>query len=211
MIIFDLDGTLLDTSIDLHNALNYALKAHNLSQKTKQETLSYLGNGIDILVAKALENGKQNKDYPAVFNTFKTYYEQHLNDYTAPYKDIIELLTILKNKNYKLGIISNKFDEAVQELHQKFFQNLIDQSLGTSATISKKPSPDGIKLLIQQQNAINENNIFIGDSEIDIQTAHNANIPCISVSWGFRDREFLKSHNAIQIIDTPLDLLKILE
>ena len=138
MLIFDLDGTLLDTLNDLHLSLNYALKKHNLPQTTKQQTLSYLGNGIDELVAKAIPSGKENPIFPEIFTTFKTYYEQHLNDTTAPYDGIIELLTKLKQKNYKLGIISNKFDKAVQELHQQFFSNLIDISIGTSNETPKK-------------------------------------------------------------------------
>ena len=208
MIIFDLDGTLLDTSKDLHLSLNYALTVHHLPNTTQEQTLSYLGNGIDELVAKAIPNGKQSPNFNSIFTTFKNYYEQHLNDNTTPYDGIIELLTTLKSQNHKLGIISNKFNEGVQELHQKFFSNLIDISIGTSKTISKKPSPDGILSLIHQLKAENETNIFVGDSEVDIQTAQNANIPCISVSWGFRDREFLQNHNASTIINHPLELLK---
>lgn len=211
MLIFDLDGTLLDTAQDLHIALNYALKTHNLQPTTIKQTISYLGNGIDELVAKAIKDGKQNPIYPQTFATFKSYYEQHLNDYTAPYDGIIELLTKLKQKNYKLGIISNKFDPAVQELHNKFFKNLIDLSLGTSDTIAKKPSPNGIFTLIDKLNAKNEQNYFIGDSEVDIETASNANIPCISVSWGFKDKNFLQSHNAKIIIDTPQELLNYIK
>lgn len=210
MIIFDLDGTLLDTSKDLHIALNYALKEHNLPSTTIQQTLSYLGTGIDELVAKAIPDGKQNKDFPQIFSTFKTYYEQHLNDNTTPYDGIIELLTTLKQKNYKLGIISNKFDQAVQELHQQFFSNLIDLSIGVSPTTPKKPSPIGIHTLIEKLNAQNEPNIFVGDSEVDIQTALNANVKIISVSWGFRTKEFLTSAKAPIIVDTPNELLSLL-
>lgn len=207
MLIFDLDGTLLDTLNDLHLSLNYALKKHNLPQTTKPQTLSYLGNGIDELVAKAIPSGKENPIFPEIFTTFKTYYEQHLNDTTAPYDGIIELLTKLKQKNYKLGIISNKFDKAVQELHQQFFSNLIDISIGTSNETPKKPSPIGVQTLIKRLSAQNEENILIGDSEVDIQTAQNASIRSISVSWGFRDKTFLKQHHAQTIIDTPKELL----
>lgn len=207
MLIFDLDGTLLDTSKDLHIALNYALKKHNLKQKTLQETLLLLGNGIDMLVAGAIDNGKQNKDFDAIFSTFKSYYKDHINDYTAPYDGIIELLQTLKQNNIKMGIISNKFDEGVKELHKKFFNNLIDYAQGVTPTIAKKPSPDAVFELIKKLDAQNEKNIYIGDSEVDIKTADNANIPCISVSWGFRSKEYLKSINAKTIINTPKELL----
>ena len=210
MIIFDLDGTLLDTAQDLHLSLNYALKTHNLSPTSKQETISMLGNGIDILVAKAIPNGKENPIFDNVFKTFKDYYSKHLNDNTAPYPQIIELLEHLKQQNIKTGIVSNKFDQGVKELHQKFFSHLIDYAQGVDENVQKKPSPDAIFAIINKLNAQNEKNIFIGDSEVDIQTAKNANIPCISVSWGFKTKEFLKENNASHIIDAPSELLEII-
>lgn len=211
MIIFDLDGTLLDTVEDLHISLNYALKAHNLPLKTKQETTAMLGNGIDILVAKAINSDTTTPIFNSVFTTFKEYYSQHLNDNTAPYPQIIELLEHLKQQNIKTGIVSNKFDYGVKELHKKFFTNLIDYAQGIDENIKKKPSPDAIFAIIDKLNAQNEKNIFVGDSEVDIETAQNANIPCISVSWGFKTKEFLIQHNATHIIDTPLELLDIID
>lgn len=210
MIIFDLDGTLLNTVKDLHIALNYALKEHNLPLTTEIKTTSMLGNGIDVLVAKAIPNGKENPIFDKVFTTFKNYYSQHLNDYTSPYPQIIELLETLKKQNIKTGIVSNKFDYGVKELHQKYFSNLIDYAQGIDENIKKKPSPDAIFAIIDKLNATNEKNIFVGDSEVDILTAQNANIPCISVSWGFKSKDFLINHNATKIIDTPLELLDVI-
>ena len=207
MLIFDLDGTLLDTSKDLHIALNYALKKHNLKEKTLPETLLLLGNGIDMLVAGAIKNGKENPDFEKIFSTFKSYYSDHINDYTAPYDGIIELLKTLKQKNIKMGIVSNKFDEGVKELQQKFFNNLIDFAQGVTDSIAKKPCPDAVFELIKNSNANNETNIYIGDSEVDIETAKNAKLDCISVSWGFRSRDYLQSINAKTIIDSPKELL----
>ena len=210
MIIFDLDGTLLDTAQDLHLSLNYALKTHNLSPTTKQETISMLGNGIDILVAKAIPNGKENPLFDTIFNTFKEYYSKHLNDYTTPYPQIIELLEHLQQQNIKTGIVSNKFDQGVKELHQKFFSNLINYAQGVDENVQKKPAPDAIFTIINKLDAKNEKNIFVGDSEVDIKTAQNANIPCISVSWGFKTKDFLKENNATHIIDTPFELLDMI-
>jgi phosphoglycolate phosphatase len=207
MLIFDLDGTLLNTAYDLHASLNYALKTHNLKQITLDETLSLLGNGIDILVAGAIENGKNNPDFEKIYTTFKTYYNNHINDYTVPYDGIIELLKTIKQKNIKMGIVSNKFDEGVKALQKKFFNNLIDNAQGVTESIPKKPSPDAVLKLIQTSNALNETNIYIGDSEVDIETAKNAGIDCISVSWGFRSKEYLQSINAKIIIDKPSELL----
>lgn len=130
MIIFDLDGTLLNTAKDLEIALNYALRSHNFPEKTEAETLALLGNGIDALVAGALPQGRQNPDFEPVFTTFKTYYSAHLNDYTAPYPGIIPLLQELRRRGVKMGIVSNKFDEGVKALAAKFFGGLIDYAQG---------------------------------------------------------------------------------
>ena len=135
MIIFDLDGTLLNTAKDLEIALNYALRAHNFPEKTEAETLALLGNGIDALVAGALPQGRQNPDFEPVFATFKTYYSAHLNDYTAPYPGIIPLLQELRRRGVKMGIVSNKFDEGVKALAAKFFGGLIDYAQGVSLSL----------------------------------------------------------------------------
>ena len=132
MIIFDLDGTLLNTAKDLEIALNYALRAHNFPEKTETETLALLGNGIDALVAGALPQGRQNPDFEPVFATFKTYYSAHLNDYTVPYPGIIPLLQELRRRGVKMGIVSNKFDEGVKALAAKFFGGLIDYAQGVT-------------------------------------------------------------------------------
>lgn len=208
MIIFDLDGTLLNTAKDLEIALNYALRAHNFPEKTEAETLALLGNGIDALVAGALPQGRQNPDFEPVFATFKTYYSAHLNDYTAPYPGIIPLLQELRRRGVKMGIVSNKFDEGVKALAAKFFGGLIDYAQGVSNTVKKKPAPDAVFALIAAQNATTEPNIYVGDSEADIETAQNASLPCISVSWGFRTRDALLQHGAQTVIDRPEELLE---
>lgn len=210
MIIFDLDGTLLNTAKDLHIALNYALKNHSFPQKTEQETIDLLGNGIDILVAGAINNGKNNPKFAETFATFKDYYSKHLNDYTAPYDGIIDLLTELKQRNIKMGIVSNKFDEGVKELTKKYFNNLINNAKGTSDSIKKKPAPDAVFALIKEMHAENEKNLYIGDSNVDIATAKNAGLPCISVSWGFFSRQKLESIGAKTIIDKPYELLNLI-
>lgn len=208
MLIFDLDGTLLDTAKDLHIALNYALEKHGFRPKTEQETLALLGNGIEALVAGAIKNGKENPQFEATFLTFKDYYSVHLNDYTKPYPGIMALLRELKARHIKMGIVSNKFDEGVKALASRFFKGYIDYAQGVCATVQKKPAPDAVFALIKEQKAENEKNIYIGDSEVDLKTAQNAGLPCISVSWGFRTRSFLDNIGAQIIINTPKDLLK---
>lgn len=211
MLIFDLDGTLLNTIDDLHNSLNYALEKHHLPQKSLYETKMLLGNGIERLVADAIKDDKSNPSFSQIFTTFKNYYTAHINDHTKPYTGIIPLLQNLKACNIKTGIVSNKFDEGVKILTNKYFKNLINYAQGTSTTIKTKPSPDAIFTLIKKLHAEDENNIYIGDSEVDITTAQNANLPCICVSWGFRNKEQLFSSGATTIIDTPQELLKFIQ
>lgn len=208
MLIFDLDGTLLNTAKDLHIALNYALKEHHFPLKTEAETLALLGNGIEALVAGAIENGKENPQFGVTFKTFKDYYSNHLYDYTVPYVGIMELLRELKAREIKMGIVSNKFDEGVKALAARYFTGYIDYAQGVSETVRKKPAPDAVFALIKAQKAENEKNIYIGDSEVDLETAKNAGLECVSVSWGFRTRAFLENIGAQLIIDTPKDLLK---
>ena len=207
MLIFDLDGTLLNTAKDLQVALNHALRAHGFPEKSEPETLALLGNGIDCLVADALPNGRNNPDFEPTYADFKTYYAAHLNDYTVPYPGIIPLLQKLQQRHIKMGIVSNKFDEGVKALAARFFAGLIDHAQGVTDTVRKKPAPDAVLALIKNLNAENENNIYIGDSEVDIATARNAGLPCISVSWGFRTREALLADGAATIIDRPEELL----
>ncbi len=210
MLIFDLDGTLLNTAKDLENALNYALRTHGFPEKSEAETMTLLGNGIDALVAGALPHGQQNPDFETTFATFKTYYSAHLNDYTAPYPGIITLLKELQKRNIKMGIVSNKFDEGVKALTARFFGGLIDHTQGVSCTVNKKPAPDAVFALIKELNAEKEKNIYIGDSEVDIATAKNSGLPCISVSWGFRSRLFLQQIGATTIINTPSEILNLI-
>ncbi|MBO5038764.1 MAG: HAD family hydrolase [Alphaproteobacteria bacterium] len=210
MLIFDLDGTLLDTAKDLHIALNFALEKHGFRPKTEQETLALLGNGIEALVAGAIDGGKENPQFLVTFTTFKDYYFAHLNDYTKPYSGILDLLSELKARHIKMGIVSNKFDEGVKALAIRFFKGYIDYAQGVCATVQKKPAPDAVFALIKEQNAENEKNIYIGDSEVDLKTAQNAGLDCISVSWGFRSKDFLRRSGAKTIIDHPKELLALL-
>lgn len=207
MIIFDLDGTLLNTLTDLHNALNYSLNTYNIPSKTISQTKMLLGNGIERLIADSIPNGTENSDFTAIYQTFKTYYTKHIDDCTQPYEGIMPLLSELNKRAIKTGIISNKFDEGVKILAQKYFNNMINEAQGTSETIRKKPNPDAVFELIKKLKAENETNIYVGDSEVDIQTAKNANLPCISVSWGFRTKTQLLTAGAKVIINSPSELL----
>lgn len=208
-IIFDLDGTILDTLDDLMISVNYALNSYNLPIRTKEEIRSFVGNGIQKLIERAIPNDTQNSITDKVFATFKKYYAVHCADNTKPYADILKVLDTLKNKGYLLAVVSNKADFAVQTLCNTYFNKTFDYVVGAKDNIAKKPAPDSVNEVIKHFNLTATDCVYIGDSEVDIATAINANTDCISVSWGFRDSDFLKQSKAQIIIHSPLDILDL--
>ena len=210
-VIFDLDGTLLDTLEDLSDSVNFALESHALPQREKSEIRLFLGNGIRNLVEKSVPQGTPECVFEEVFKTFKSHYMLHCLDKTKPYEGIAELLCDLKRKGYKMAIVSNKVHSAVQELRNRFFADTIDVAIGESAGIRRKPSPDSVLEAIKLLGSTKKSTIYVGDSEVDFQTAQNACLPCISVLWGFRDKEFLEHCGANIYADSPKDILDWLE
>ena len=204
-VIFDMDGTLLDTLEDLTESTNSVLNQFGFKEHTKDEIRQFVGNGVRLLFERALPQNTDLYIIDKCIDNFKKTYSQNMFNHTAPYKGINMILKELKNKGLKIGILSNKFDNAVKEISKKYFDNLIDIAIGQSDKIPQKPSPDGIFTIMKELKI--DNAIFAGDSDVDILTAHNANIPCIGVSWGFRDKENLK--NADYIVDSPNEILSI--
>ncbi len=209
-IIFDLDGTLLNTLTDLTNAVNYALVKNGCEIKTESQIKSYIGNGIKKLVQLSIPNNISKNLEDKVFQDFQEFYFKKLDVYTKPYTNIIDLLEILKSKNYKMGIVSNKNQKAVDSLYEKYYSKYIDIVIGECDHIKRKPSNDGINKVMEYLKTNKEKTIYIGDSEVDKLTADNAGIKCVLVSWGFRDKEDLKKLNPDFLIDSPLELLDIL-
>lgn len=212
VIIFDLDGTLLNTLDDLTDSTNFALNKFNCPTKTKEQVRTYIGNGVEKLIMRALPNGIDTLNFDEVLETFKTHYSENMHNKTSPFDGIIEILHQLKEKKYKLAVSSNKFDKAVKELSKKYFDNLIDFAIGEDEKngIRKKPHSDEIIEIFKYFNT--NNAIYIGDSEVDIMTAKNANLKCISVIWGYKDEEFLLKNGAKIIAKTPQELFeKILQ
>lgn len=216
-LIFDLDGTLMNTLDDLHNSVSYALKEAGLKPNDKQDTRRFLGNGIRNLINKSVMYSNPDADEALkerVFATFRAYYVAHSMDKTAPYKGINEVLEKCKNKGFSTAIVSNKLDPAVKDLHKAFFADTIDVAIGEKPAIKRKPAPDMVNEAIQQLSqlhgrAIQKSEcIYIGDSEVDLQTAKNSAIPCIAVSWGFRDKDYLIEQGAETIIDKPDELFE---
>lgn len=208
-IIFDLDGTLLYTIEDLANSVNYALEDGGYPLRTLNEIRSFVGNGVKTLMTRSVPAGTTEKEIEERLSVFRPHYLAHMYDTTVLYDGIIELLSSLKDQGYQLAIVSNKLDTAVKELNARFFSQYIDIAIGTPPD-AKKPNPHCISLIIKLLNARQSSTIYVGDSEVDIETAHNAGISCVGVSWGFRDRLFLVQHHSDYIIDQPMELLHLL-
>ena len=207
--IFDLDGTLLDTLGDLAAATNYALRQHGMPEHSIDDVRRFVGNGVRKLMERAIPDGAHNPDFEATFATFRQYYMQHSLDTTQPYEGISETLAALKAKGCRLAVVSNKMMAATQELCQHFFPDTIEVAIGENeaAGIRKKPAPDTVFAALDALGVGKGNAVYVGDSDVDIQTAANAGLPCISVLWGFRDKAFLTENGAKTFIFTPSELL----
>ena len=207
--IFDLDGTLLDTLGDLAAATNYALRQHGMPEHSIDDVRRFVGNGVRKLMERAIPDGAHNPDFEATFATFRQYYMQHSLDTTQPYEGISETLAALKARGCRLAVVSNKMMAATQELCQHFFPDTIEVAIGENeaAGIRKKPAPDTVYAALDALGVGKGNAVYVGDSDVDIQTAANAGLPCISVLWGFRDKAFLTENGAKTFISTPSELL----
>lgn len=209
--VFDLDGTLLDTLKDLCDAVNHTLIKHGYPTHTNDEIRGYLGNGMEVLITLSLPNGKNEPNFNQVLQDFKDYYLVHSLDTTGPYKGILEVLGYLKNNNYKFAIVSNKGDLHVKHLNEYFFKDYIDVAIGEKTGIRKKPYPDTVFEALRLLNSSVDTAYYVGDSEVDIDTAKNANMECLVVSWGFRTNEQLIESGAKTIFNNPSELLDFIK
>lgn len=207
--IFDLDGTLLNTLDDLAAATNYALRTNGLPQHSVDDVRRFVGNGVRMLMRRAVPDGEQNPRFETAFAAFRQYYLAHSLDTTRPYDGIMTMLRSLKSRGCRLAVVSNKFCAATEELCRHFFDGLIEVAIGENeaAGIRKKPAPDTVFEALRQLGATADGAVYVGDSEVDIQTARNAHLPCISVLWGFRDRHFLTANGATTFVAAPLDIV----
>jgi len=207
--IFDLDGTLLDTLDDLAAAVNYALRQHGMPEHTREDVRRFVGNGVRLLMTRAIPDGEDNPLFEATFQTFREYYMEHSLDTTRPYDGIPELLGELRARGKRVAVVSNKFYAATSELCHHFFPDTVEVAIGEHEAegIRKKPAPDTVKEAFRQLGVDSRNAVYIGDSDVDLQTARNAGLPCISVLWGFRDRAFLEAHGATTFVTTPEEIL----
>lgn len=211
-ILFDLDGTLLDTLDDLANSVNYALRTHHLPERSHTEIRSFLGNGIRNLMLDAVGRGMSDEAFEPVFQTFRTYYVEHCLDKSKPFAGIIDLLKALQQRGITMAVVSNKLHPAVVELNERFFKEYITSAVGESATVRRKPNPDAVLAALSELGCSKDEAVYVGDSEVDLHTAQNVGMQCMLVLWGFRDEDFLRSlPGASLFAQCPADILSWLD
>ncbi len=212
-VIFDLDGTLLDTLEDLFQCCNYALKINGFPQRTREEIRLFVGNGFANLIERAVPDGRSNPLYQKVFDDAKGYYDMHSFDNTKLYDGIAQMLDTLRSLGIKTGIVSNKPDDRVKDLCSMYFASYMqkDVAVGQREGVKIKPSPDSVIEVMKILHADKERTLYVGDSDVDIKTAFNAGLKGICVTWGFRDRDFLEANGAEVLIDKPQELIDIIK
>lgn len=214
-LIFDLDGTLLNTLDDLHESVCVALERMGLPLLPKADTRRYLGNGVNNLIGRCVEHVCPDADVELVgrvLGVFRPYYVEHSMDRTAPYDGVMGMLQECRRRGCATAIVSNKLDAAVKVLHRRFFADVVDVAIGETPSVKRKPAPDMVDVAIRELSQRYGREIrkgecvYVGDSEVDLLTAKNAGLECVAVSWGFRDREYLVECGAKTMIDHPDEL-----
>ncbi len=205
-----MDGTLLDTLEDITDGVNHALGNLGFPLLDISEIRGFVGNGVRRMMELSVPGGTQNQLFSDAISLFKRHYGENCRNKTRPYSGIMELLQTLVERRYKTAVISNKYDAAVKELNDYYFSKYIPVAIGESSDIKRKPAADMLMLTLNRLSVIGEETIYIGDSEVDIETAKNAGVDCISVTWGFRDRDWLSAHGAGKIVDTPEEIVALL-
>lgn len=205
--IFDLDGTLLNTLGDLAASTNYALRQFGMAEHPIDDIRRFVGNGVGKLIERAVPSGLENPQYEDVLATFRKYYMEHSLDTTSPYPGVEDLLRELRARGCRVAVVSNKFYNATRELCRHFFADTVEVAIGEREDIRRKPAPDTVFEAFRQLGVTAEVAVYIGDSDVDVATARNAGIPCISVLWGFRDRDFLTAHGATDFVTSPEQIL----
>ncbi len=210
LIIFDLDGTLLNTLEDLQNSLNHALLLSHFPPRSRKEVKSFVGNGIGKLIERAVGEAATASQLKQLYQDFMNHYQVHCTDTTRPYDGVLQLLHTLRKRGYKTAVVSNKADAAVKELCHQYFSGLFDYAAGEREGLARKPEPDLVRLVLDRLDCTSQKALYIGDSEVDILTADKAGLDAVIVDWGFRDASFLKQHGAKSIVSSPDRILTLL-
>lgn len=210
LVVFDLDGTLLYTLEDLMDSVNFALGSFGYKTCSLQEISSFVGNGVGHLMREALPADISEQDFESCFTCFKEHYSKHCCDKTRPYDGMMRVLEILKERGTKVAIVSNKYQTAAEEVCEHYFAGLYDMVVGESEHCRRKPAPDGLNLICEKLGVSKDESIFFGDTEVDIKAGDNSGVYCVSVLWGYRDKEFLENNGAHVFLRNPLDIVDIL-
>jgi len=210
-VIFDLDGTLLNTLGDLRAATNHALEVRGLPPHSMEEIRQFIGNGIRLLICRAMPEGTPEAEIDAALDDFKAYYAAHIHDRTVPYDGIPQLLTALRKRGIKVAVLSNKIDSASQQLIEYFFPGKTDVVFGEHVGVPRKPDPTSCRMVMQQLGVQPEQVLYVGDSGTDMQTAKNAGLYAVGVTWGFRSKEVLLEYGADILVHRPEQILQILD
>lgn len=209
-ILFDMDGTLLDTLYDLWASTNAVLRELKCPERTLEEIRAYVGNGARNQIRCALPEGSADELVDKALARYQAYYAEHCNDHTRPYDGIVQMLETLKDAGKQLAVVSNKPDKMVKILSKEHLGTLLNVSIGETPQIARKPAPDTVFKALEELEVDKENAVYIGDSEVDVATAKQAGVPLIAVSWGFRTRAALSDAGATTIVDSPEELLSLL-
>lgn len=210
-VIFDLDGTLLNTLGDLRAATNHALEVRGLPPHSMEEIRQFIGNGIRLLICRAMPEGTPEAEIDAALDDFKAYYAAHIHDRTVPYDGIPQLLTALRKRGIQVAVLSNKIDSASQQLIEYFFPGKTDVVFGEHVGVPRKPDPTSCRMVMQQLGVQPEQVLYVGDSGTDMQTAKNAGLYAVGVTWGFRSKEVLLKYGADVLVHRPKQILQILD
>ena len=209
-VIFDMDGTLIDTLEDLTDSVNHALAIYDFPLRTTAEIRTFIGNGVGHLMELSIPGGLNNPDYEMCLAAFRSHYAGNMQNKTIAYDGITELLKQLSQAGYKLAIVSNKYDKAVKELSHFYFPGLINLTMGETEGMPRKPSPDIICKVLAQLASVADKVVYVGDTDVDAATAKNSGIIFVGVTWGYGDKEVLKNNGADYIIEDPQELRNIL-
>ena len=210
-VIFDMDGTVLNTIEDITDSVNVILRKYDLPERTVDEVRHFVGNGAKVLMDKTIPTGEQHPLFTEILKEYEAYYEQHCNIKTGPYHHIPELLKELKERGYKLAIVSNKPMGAVQELNKVYFGDYVSVAIGVTDKLRRKPYPDECLLAMEKLGSKKEDCIYVGDSDVDYKTAVNTGLKCISCLWGFRTRKELEEAGVKDnyYVEDPMEILDI--
>lgn len=217
-IIWDLDGTLMDTLQDLMNAVNHSLRLNNMPEHTYEEVRMMVGNGVRKLMERAVPGGESNPLFDKTFADFKAYYVEHCQDNTCLYHGIADTIIELKARGVRMAVVSNKLQAGVTELFHSYVRaagkqdplrllDYMEVGIGERPDVARKPAPDMVAKALQEMGIDGSDAVYVGDSDVDIATAKNSGLPCISVLWGFRDRDFLVAHGAETFVERPEQIL----